>query len=249
MKTIANIAVILALLIGSVAFATPEEQQKNSNDNGWRARAFYAPTSYNVSDVKPVSIPVNPADAGFLHGDTQVVAGNGIDWYNFELGVAKAFQIDGWQGVSPVIGVDLQLSALSSQSDSSDRALLKTEQWSTETRDLAHSAFAYDKLNPGVVTPIPFIGLEINVGNFVIAPEIGLAYKQFKRESGYWRFGKFSPTTSKSEWAFSPRPLLRLSYKYDDSAEIGLFASYETYGYSFGRISGLSFGPTFALRF
>lgn len=246
MKKLTTIAALLMMIaFTGAAFATTDE------DSGWRARLTVPLTNYNTSGVKMESIPVNPQDSSFLHGNTNVRAKNGTDCA-VQVGVAKAFEVNGWKGqgwsIAPVVGLDLQFSFLSGEQEDPDATLMSTKQQSSDRRPAAQGSFVYDRLTPGVVSPIPFVGLEINCGNWVIAPELGIACKEFTRESGDYRCGEFSPTAKTSQWAISPKPLLKISYKFG-SNEIGAFASYETYHYSFGTISGVSFGPAVAIRF
>lgn len=242
-----SIVLIVSALFWSATAVFSAGPATTSGD--WRFSFAFAPNYYDTSGVESKSIPVNPADAGFLHGNTEARARSGVDWACFELGLAKSFRIRSWEGqrwsLRPIVGINAQFSFLSLGSDSSDntdRALFNVKQQSSDTRPPSSGSFVYDKLNPGIVTPIPFLGVEINCGNLILSPEIGFACKQFSREFGDYRWAVFSAIGKSSEWVFSPRPALKIGYKFDENIEVGVSCAYESYKCSFGTVKEFSAG-------
>jgi hypothetical protein len=221
------------------------------NNNGWGLRFAWTPTYYDVSGVKSASIIIPPRFPCFMGGKTLVRANDGVDYTAFEVGLEKSFRSN-WRGtnwsIMPKLGFDAQISLLSQEANGSDRALFQVKQ-RTSYPGLPAGCFVYDKLTPGIFTPIPFIGMDVNLGGWTISPEIGLSCKEFRREYGNIAGKSFVPTGSSDEWAFSVKPTLSVGYKFKKNLEIELSGSYENYKYGFGRIQDFSLSPRIIWKF
>ena len=247
MKTfITSMMMALAIVFSSIASAEVSEP------NGWSFRFSYAPTYFDLGGIPYSVVKVNPTDAGFLRGDTKVKAKSGTDFATVSLGVQKVFPIeDEWVNFSvwPKIGANLQFSWVSPKAGDNS-GLCSTEQNPTDKRPKEYGSFGFAKITPGYVTPDIFIGADINLGDWVISPEVGLVYRELRHEWGDYRYGVESKTGSLDEWALGFKALLSVGYDLDERTTPKIFVAMEQYKYSaLGNIQAFSAGVSCEFKF
>jgi hypothetical protein len=238
---------------GKQAYGDMSPGTISDNDEGWGLRFSYCPTYYNLS-LDEVSIPRHPDDAGFLTGNNTVGVGSGFDHGKLSLGIQKTFETNYLEGenwyIKPKLGLDVELSFLKSSQDNVNKeaSLYLFQQQTSDTRPPSEGSFVYDRFYTGVFTPIPFVGIDCRVGNWIISPEVGLACKQLNREYGWHRWGREQEMAKISEWLTAIRPALGISYILDN-ASFGMWTNYEHYDTDFGLVRGFSLGLSIGFRF
>jgi hypothetical protein len=235
------LGVVVCLLAGCRAsYPLVKYTERGALHSGVNLRGAWTPTWYNLNGMKPQLVPVHPDDQGFIGGDgTFVTADSGFDISAFSLGV------EGMVGASNVAltgGIDVQFSLLGACDRGKRDWLYAFKQQDQDVRSENSGSFVFDKISPGYVTPIPFVGVRWSVGDWVINPELGFSYKSFEREWGHHRYNKEDRIGSDSDSAWSLRPMLTILYRQDEDSWIGGWISYERYELSFGHIEGYAAG-------
>jgi len=243
---------IASIILG---FSSSTNVKAQELDFNWRVA--YSPRYYSLNLNESKSIPVHPGDSGFLSGNTDVKAGNGLDFRILDLG-AEA-RLKNKKGFSIFLGADLELdlgvNELSySNGERSDSGMFTSTQQSSDTRPESSGSFVYDKLNAESASLIPFIGVGYKGKEYFIDLEYSPASRKFERKWGHHRFNTEEKIGSENITASGNRFAIRTGI-FKDDINLGLQLMHENYRLedsnknSAGRLKSYSLGICFTKSF
>ena len=255
-KNILSLITAATLAISGCKINTPlsddlKYKQRDGVYSGANFRGAYKLTYYDVDLKESKTVPVHKDDS-FSGPGTQVKADGGLDILAGSVGIEGLI---GNKESAFVGGIDLDLDFSKflgdiATNDAGKRSYLYDfKQQNGDSRPASSGSFAYDKINPPLVSPVPFIGVRSKFDKLTFNAELGFAYKRFEREWGHHRYRKEDQIGSDADSAFSLRPAIGLSYKAERDSSIGLEISRESYKLDYGRIKSLSLMLTFIKDF
>jgi hypothetical protein len=247
---IKNLKTILASTIASafIACASPTDAQ----DLSFNGRFNYAPRYHSLNLNESKTIPVHPADASFLSGNTDVKAGSAPDLVVLDLGLEARYGKK--EGFNIFGGVDLELDlgvnqmGYSSAGDRQDWGMYSSKQQSSDTRPESTGSFVYDKLEQDTFSLIPFLGVGYKFENYSLDFEYGLHSRKFKREWGHERSNNEESVGSENYDSLGNRFSIKLGIGERVKDQITLQLMYEDYslkksdGSSAGKLGCYSLG-------
>ncbi len=176
-----------ALLAGSLAYSP---QAAGEDLPAVEGRFAWAPR-YSLLNLKESkTVPVHPADAGFISGSTQVKAGNGMEAFVLRPGIEWG---KSYGNIRPKIGVDAEITLDQYLINDKDGPTMSDfRQQTGDTRSAENGSFAMDQFDRDFLGIYPFVGLDVKVGDGVLSLEAGLpAYQTGTRRWGHHRNDKF----------------------------------------------------------
>jgi hypothetical protein len=243
MKILKNLAGIAAA--GLLALAQPSQAQ----DLSFGPRLGFSVRKYSLSLNESKTVPVHPDDAGFLHGNTEVKAGNsGITPCAFNLGGEIR---ETWKnGLSLFGGIDWEFEATSGDyaNNYGESGMFSMAKQSSDNRPDAYAAFVYDKVRPDGGSLIPFIGIGIRGDKCFADLEYALDTRKFEREWGNHRFCQEQAIGSEKYDTSGSRVALKLGIRQEEGLMCGLQLMLEDYnlekssGESAGKLKSYSAG-------
>jgi len=191
----ATIAAVMAITEGCAYYGPIAESEKAHSDISYKVGADLAYEQYKLGN-KIQTTPVDPADAGFLSGETTtdldkgydvglvagVVGSTGLEWLRLRAGVDARFNIS-------------SLTRGQYRTGSND-----TRQQSTDTRPPSSGSFVYTQFSCDPITLIPYVGLDLMLlGGFFVGGEVGIPYSGSEVQSGQDRWAEWK-ANQKDHW-------------------------------------------------
>jgi len=231
------------LLAGSLA-TSPLAADKDGLDV--EGRFAWAPR-YSLLNLKESkTVPVHPADAGFISGSTQVKAGNGMEAFVFRPGIEGGLN---YGNLRPKVGVDAEINLDQYLINDKDGPTMSDfKQQTGDTRSAENGSFAMDQFDRDFLGVYPFVGLDIKMGEGVLTAELGMPlYQNATRRWGHHRNDKFDGIGSETfalkgwrarvAWGGAPN-----ADNYFGPSRLGLEFMVEKYTFEGGDINSFSIG-------
>ncbi len=214
---IAGAVVLGATLLGSGC--GKYDRASDTIYTGGDAGISFAVRQYDIKMEKK-TVPVHPDDASFLHGTTDVNAsGKYID-------VPLSLKGKGLFGIEQVAltgGLELRLNTGHPDEANSKTYMYDFQQQSSDTRPESEGSFCFDKIDPGLGTVVPTVGIKLfPCEKFQVDLEYGRPWTSATRTWGHHRYNEEDEIGSETSSAFGHMVSAQASYFFEENAGVSL---------------------------